>query len=184
LNVYVYNSDDANVTNNLTIYTGHSGEGWIWINSSSWGKDGSHVYGKNGTWYAYIFKDINGDGIEEWNCTVEWEVRSDFTPPNVEIIKPEEALYIFNLKIRQYLIRKPFIIGRIDIKVDASDNISGIERVEFYIDGKLKSTDTSEPYSWKWRFGGFIKHRRTIKAVAYDNGGNNASAEIKVWKFF
>ena len=55
------------------------------------------------------------------------------------------------------------------------------ENVEFYIDDVLKANITSEPYSWTWTDKTFGRH--TIKVVAYDDEGNSASDEIKVWKF-
>lgn len=85
LNVYVYNSDDENVTAtaNLTISISASGH-WITIYSPTWGKNESTVIGDNGTWYAYLWLDKDGDRdssapdthqyTEEWNTTVEWTV--------------------------------------------------------------------------------------------------------------
>jgi len=84
LNVYVYNSDDENVTGYLNISISNSGH-WIAIYTTTWGKYGSgNVIGENGTWYAYLFLDKDGDRdssnpeshqyTEEWNTTVEWTV--------------------------------------------------------------------------------------------------------------
>ena len=108
----------------------------------------------------------------------------DTTSPNLEIIEPKNALYIMNIKIRPYLLnfRKPLIIGKIDIEVNATDNKSGIDRVEFYIDDELIYTDTSEPYSWTWEECMFFRH--IIKVIAYDIAENSAMDEIQVWKFF
>jgi len=79
------------------------------------------------------------------------------------------------------LINFPFfitlIIGPIGITVDASDNISGMERVEFYIKDSLKETDTSAPYVWLCR-------GITFSLNEYDNAGNHADDTIMVWKFF
>ena len=105
----------------------------------------------------------------------------DTTPPEVTIIKPKKALYINNKE----MIHLPFtcrIIGSIDIAVNASDNISGINRVEFYIDTKYQGNDSIAPYYWTWEKWAFLKH--TIKVIAYDYAGNSANDEITVWKFF
>jgi len=107
----------------------------------------------------------------------------DDQPPVVEIKKPEKTLYIGNREIIP-LPFKPWIIGGIDIDVDASDDQSDIERVEFYIDDELKETDTTEPYSWTWDERTLLRFRHTIKVIAYDNADNNASDEICVMKFF
>jgi len=68
----------------------------------------------------------------------------DEEPPMLGMIKPENALYIRNKKIMS--LRKPLIIGSIDIQVNATDVQSGIREVEFYIDNELKATVMSEPY--------------------------------------
>ena len=66
--------DDSNVEN-----------GFIEINMTQWGKNlsGSPVaFADNGTWYAKIYVDFNGDRTEgtrayseEWNGTAEWTVK-------------------------------------------------------------------------------------------------------------
>jgi len=114
----------------------------------------------------------------------------DITPPNVEISKPKKAFYLLNTPIREFRfsIRKPLIIGKIDIEVNASDKQSGIDYVEFYVDGKYKAKDENKPYTWQWKWDSFylrlLKHRRTIKVIAYDNVGNSNYDEMKVWRFF
>ncbi len=137
------------------------------------------------------------DWKEEGNYTIKVKARdsvgaeSDWfslnitidSPPIVKITKPVKGLYIFNFKLRSFLFRNPLIFGMIEVEVDASDS-SEVNRVEFYVDDKLKSNDTSVPYSWSWKYGVFFKHVHTIKAVAYDDVGNSASDEIKVRRFF
>ena len=105
----------------------------------------------------------------------------DTTPPTLEIIKPVYALYFMNKEIMQ-LAGGTLIIGKIDVNVTASDNDSGMDRVEFYTDNQLKANDTIAPYSWTWSEIAFFKY--TIRVVAFDKEGNSDFKEIKVWKFF
>ena len=117
-------------------------------------------------------------------------VTPDDVPPKVDITKPEKALYILNFKIRSFLIRNPLIIGNINIEVNVTDNESGINRVEFYINDELRETVTEPPYTYTWTKDTFLKrvcnirHIHSIKIVAYDNGGNENSTCIKVRRFF
>jgi hypothetical protein len=104
----------------------------------------------------------------------------DSTPPTIEITKPKNMLYFANTEI--FPISIPLIIGLIDVEVTASDNDSGIDRVEFYIDNQYKANDTTAPYRWAWSEFSFFVY--ILKVVAYDNAGNNANVELKVWKFF
>jgi hypothetical protein len=77
---------------------------------------------------------------------------------------------------------KPFIIGKITIQVEATQEPFGIDHVEFYVDDTLKTTDTKAPYQWIWSTPAFFKH--TIKAIAYDTSGKSSEKSIDVTKFF
>jgi len=105
----------------------------------------------------------------------------DTESPQVTIISPEEkTLYIFNKEIQEFITT--LIIFRKEIMVNASDYLSGVAKVEFYIDDSLEAIVESEPYSWTWKKWVFFKH--TITVIAYDYAENTASDEITVWKFF
>ena len=111
---------------------------------------------------------------------------TDIKIPFIQILKPEmKYLYInFNDKFE---LQIPFfitlIVGKIDIEVEASDLDSGINRVEYYIDNKLKASDTTWPYMWTWKTPTFLLPYE-IKVKAYDNTENYNIVKIKVWKFF
>jgi len=106
--------------------------------------------------------------------------------PKVTITKPENwFLYIsigdfFELKIPCIT---NLIIGKIDIEADTPNCLHGIDRVEFYIDDDLKSTDSTEPYSWLWDEQQLF-FLYTIKVVTYDCIGNSDYDDIRVWKLF
>jgi hypothetical protein len=87
---------------------------------------------------------------------------------------------IFTLKIKFFTT---LAIGKIGVTVNASDNQSGIQKVEFYVDDQLKGTDITAPYYWTWSDRGLF-FPYTLKVVAYDNGGNQNSEVLKVWKIF
>ena len=109
----------------------------------------------------------------------KFNICEDGDIPTLEITKPmKRSLYINNQWVRSWWIT--MIIGGIDIEVDAYDE-DGTDRVEFYIDKKLKSTDTTEPYTWMWdeRAFGF----RMIEVKAYDNADNSNTARIRVLIF-
>ena len=91
LNCVVYNNNDQNVTANLTIDTSDVALGYLNISNKAgqtWGYNDSsgHVFGENGSWYAWIWWDSNGDvnhsdpmtrgWFEEWNTTVYFTVAS------------------------------------------------------------------------------------------------------------
>jgi hypothetical protein len=70
----------------------------------------------------------------------------------------------------------------ITIEANASDNESGIDHVEFFVDGVSKSIDDTAPYSYDWREVISGKHTITVKAV--DEAGNSAtSPDLLVFKW-
>lgn len=141
--------------------------------------DVPHAWSKGGYNIRVKAKDLHG-AESNWSEPIELRIESD--PPTVEIIKPDKALYIMNKKIIPRFLRRPLIIGNIDVTVDAND-FTGIDKVEFYIDNKLKSVDNSSPYIYTWMRDRlqFI-HLHTIKVIAYDYCGNIASDKILVRK--
>jgi len=100
---------------------------------------------------------------------------------NIDIKRPENALYIRNVKIRSFLFRNPLILGFINIAADVSSLNSEIESVDFYINNELKETDNNEPYNFLWDENSFGRY--TIKVIAYDNIGNHELKEFVIWKF-
>ena len=101
----------------------------------------------------------------------------DVTPPEIETIQPKEGyLYLFNREIIQ--IGTTLVIGPITVSVDAFDEESGMDRVEFYTDDWQRFTDEEEPYTWLWDETAFFSH--TIRVMAYDNAENMATDELEV----
>lgn len=156
--------------------------GWLGPYGSGETVCADHSWDMNGT-YEIRVKAKDEDGLESpWSDPLVVLIGGveDDTPPHVEVTKPENGVYYYNSKAASL----PFmsvIIGYIDIEVTAYDADSGLNRVEFYINGMLKSTDTSEPYVWTWDESpkrGF----HTITVVAYDNAGNSESDEVMVWR--
>ena len=89
----------------------------------------------------------------------------DTIPPSVEILSPESGSYVK---------------GTTTISVDACDNETGIDRVEFYINGTLTFTDFDHPYEYAWNTTEYPDGVYTIEAVAYDKAGNTAEQEVVV----
>ena len=124
-----------------------------------------------GTYYYYIWaNDTSGNSAT--SSTYSFNIKEvDGRPPQVFIERPRRFLYIADREIIPTL--KPIIIGGITIKVFATDYETGIEKVEFYIDGMLKRVDTTSPYVWLWNeraIGNYI-----ISVIAYDKAGNTNS---------
>lgn len=72
------------------------------------------------------------------------------------------------------------VSGTVNVTASASDNV-GVTLVEFYLDGVLKATDSSAPYSWSWASNTAATGAHALTAKAYDAAGNSAtSAAVNV----
>ena len=84
----------------------------------------------------------------------------DTTPPTVTITSPANG---------------STLVTNTKISVSATDNIS-VSQVSIYIDGVLKYTGTSAPYTYTWNTKKVAKGTHTITAKAWDAAGNVGSA--------
>ena len=155
--------------------------GWLGPFASGQTSEAHHTWDESGEFEIKVKAKDSNDAESYWSEPVQIIIENN--PPNMEITQPlPNVLYFGNRPLLPFFAT--LIIGPIDITVDASDSISGMERVEFYIKGSLKKTDTSAPYVWLWRDITFGLNAYDIKVIAYDNAGNHADDTILVWKFF
>jgi hypothetical protein len=63
------------------------------------------------------------------------------------------------------------VSGTITVTASASDNV-GVTRVELYVDGTLKATDTSTPYNFAWDTTTAANGSHSLLTKAYDAAGN------------
>ena len=110
---------------------------------------GNHFY------YAKITQD---DGKQLWSAPV-WVTQgtgggggSDTTPPTVSASESGSA-------------------GTVTLSASASDNV-GVSKVEFYVDGTLKATDTATPYTASLDSATLSNGTHSLVAKAYDAAGN------------
>ena len=134
------------------------------------------------SWYAIA----NDSALETKSDEFTFKTREkDTVSPSISFEKPElDTLYILDFGLPLRLLRYPFIIGRLTIKIDAEDGESGVDYVDLTIKGRFsEKTETlaEEPYEYLWNSLSFGKYNLT--AVAYDTDGNSASAMILVRKF-
>ena len=70
--------------------------------------------------------------------------------------------------------------GTTTVSASASDNV-GVTRVEFYVDGALKATDTATPYTFAWDTTAYAAGSHDLASRAYDAAGNvGTSATVTV----
>ncbi|MCK5561368.1 MAG: PQQ-binding-like beta-propeller repeat protein, partial [Thermoplasmata archaeon] len=134
----------------------------------------SPAIAEDGTIYISTWFLSGGSGVTDWGYL--------HAIGGVKIQQPEQGnLYLFGKRIIKTLLGNTIIIGPIDVQVSLFKE--DIERVDFYVDWILKSTDTTSPFNWTWDLRSLIRHRHTIEVVAYDEDGEWAHDRMNVWKF-
>ena len=113
---------------------------------------------------------------------IDTTVSSFFDDPVVNITSPEPGLYLFGNKI--FPMDRIILIGSFTVEATASDKISGLYRLQFYLNDELFAEDTEEP------FNAYCAVRHTgegiIKVIAEDlvhNTGED-TVEIIYYKIF
>jgi chitodextrinase len=88
----------------------------------------------------------------------------DTTPPSVTLSKPSNGDTVSNT---------------VNITANATDNLQ-LQKVEFYVNGVLKSIATSAPYQYSWNSREVDNGTVGISATAYDTAGNKQSDTVAV----
>ncbi len=107
----------------------------------------------------------NGDGSGGRYTSLFQDLKVDNTPPAAEIVSPENGTFV--------------ILGT-TVEVEASDATSGVDRVDFYLDGELQASDREAPYQWE--YDAFLQTGgHEITAVVLDHAGNTAEDSVAVF---
>jgi hypothetical protein len=169
--------------------------------TKTWNRgEGKLLY--NGTNTLYLHTNLNFDTqyfYQAWSYNETYNTYSDTyvsddaitdpnLPPKVTIVKPKRAVYLHNEEKLPRLIRLSFIIGNITIEVNATDEDSGIEKVEFKIRSIAGEVIVNETiykpnedglYTYTWtRDRMRLIPLYTIEVVAHDKDGATTSQQM------
>jgi hypothetical protein len=104
----------------------------------------------------------------------------DWTPPQVTLNTPAPGnLYVNGQTIMPLPFGATIVLGGLTVGAVASDAGSGMDRVEFYIDGVLVATDIQSPYEFLWDDTALFRHKLSVQA--FDQAGNYAGDDMNVW---
>ncbi len=137
----------------------------------------SHTYARPGEYVAMLTL-IDGEGNSSSDTA---NVSVGTSLPTVRILRPENALYLFN--IRLISLKLPVIIGRITLEAEAFQEDVGIEHVEFYIDHEYRFSDYDAPYQWAWLDRSLSFHRIAVYAISNDGKVNGIGID-NIFKIF
>jgi chitinase len=70
------------------------------------------------------------------------------------------------------------VSGTITVSATASDNV-GVSRVELLVDGTVRVTDTTSPYSFSWNTTTVANGTRSLQTRAFDAAGNSGTSAAR-----
>jgi len=125
----------------------------------------------DGSVHTLFAKAIDANGFSSVSpvisVTVATDNVNDIVPPTLTIIYPPAGAVFTG-------------VNSITAVADAYDD-NGIRKVEFYVDGILKSTDTTTPYQYLWPLVDYADSQlHTLYVKAYDNSDNVSAAMVVV----
>jgi 5-hydroxyisourate hydrolase-like protein (transthyretin family) len=123
------------------------------------------------------------DTTDLWvNASLSPEITLEFSKPQPGVYINNESMFPMLSKVlsRFFPKSKPLIIGPLEIVVNITKSTLGCNRVEFYIDGSYRGTDSEAPFTYYWDEKGLFTHE--IRVVAYDNAGPCRIETVTVWK--
>lgn len=137
------------------------------------GSEVSHVYEQEGIFNLQL--TVTDDmGYTDTDTT---QVYIDDTPPIVEIIRPENGLYVGDSMLLPFPVT--IAIGGITIEANAVDEHTTVRQVEIFVDDEQEFQGWNEPYEWFWDDATIGGH--TVRIVASDVLANQATKEIQVF---
>jgi glucose/arabinose dehydrogenase/regulation of enolase protein 1 (concanavalin A-like superfamily) len=110
------------------------------------------AFGEDNNGELYITDLPNGTIYHLTTSTV----LTDTTAPTVSVTSPSSGATVS---------------GTANISANATDDV-GVTKVEFYVDGSIKSTDTTSPYNFSWDTTSSANSSHSLVAKAYDAAGN------------
>ncbi|HEC76146.1 MAG TPA: PKD domain-containing protein [Thermoplasmatales archaeon] len=121
--------------------------------------------------YFSIDRAGNAEGI------TKREVKVDKNPPEIKLKSPLNGIYVFNKKI--FNLNSTVVIGNITIYAETNDYLSGVKKIELYLNGEYKANSTSSElkYEIDERYFGIYR----VKVVAEDFASNYASIEKNIF---
>jgi len=114
--------------------------------------------------YNIVFESIDNVGNTE--CMKSVTLKIDKTPPNGTLEWVIHRIGCFKWKIIFY--------------VNISEDLSGIDKIEFYLNDYLQDTISGPGPIYGWVFTFYYKEEWALKIVVWDSAGNNATFIINL----
>jgi hypothetical protein len=107
--------------------------------------------------------------------------KGTLNPLKVKFITPRKATaYVDDQEVGQLGADSVQVLGNLTVVVEATDSVSAVEKLELFVDGKLRATGTTTPFSWRWPTGSETTGLHELMVRARDRAGNERVARLRV----
>ncbi len=151
-----------------------------WRTEHGWSAQGERLTVEMGVGAYDMHLEVT-DAFLARHVTAEVVEVMDHDPPTVKILRAEERQLYFrdsqvNLQLPEGTDLPPWVLhaGHVTFIAEADDACSGIDRVEFLIDGEIAHVDTQAPYTFRYDPWLVFPATHTVTARAFDGAGNHA----------
>ncbi len=90
------------------------------------------------------------------------------------------AAYVNDQEVGQVGAKSVQALGNLTVVVEVTDSASAIEKIELFVDGKLRATGATTPFSWRWPTTSETTGLHELRVRAIDRAGNERSARRMV----
>lgn len=141
----------------------------------------ARVEGEGSHMLSFFSTDVGGNVEVEQSV----EIRIDTVAPDVALVEPQPGsgyLSAAGVTVHTYLagLGPTVVAGQKTVRADAADALSGVDRVEFRVDGEPRAIDPEAPYEFEWDTSDESPGEHTLEARAFDAAGNDAAANATV----
>jgi hypothetical protein len=153
-------------------YSITSNKNWILISPTN----GS----SSGEWdYIYVNVETKGLDIGSYSGRITITSSNAVNSPQILLV----SLKIINDQPPEISITSPkngdVVSQTVPVKVKVKDDV-GVKKVEFYLDQKLKKSDSNAPFGWLWDSVTTASGFHTLKVKAFDTVGQTDTDVIRV----
>jgi len=171
--ILIIRTDSAGNAQWSQIYGDTDAEGGHYISKTS--DNGYIIAGHKGT-RPFYQDDTASDGL-----VVKIAADKSMETPTLDVKKPKSRMiYLFDLiGLPRIIIPTTLVLGDLTLKAEATD-VSGIDKVEFFVDGKIIAEATETPYSHLWKEPENLFFTYNLKIRASNNYGGSSKVEQTV----
>ena len=127
--------------------------------------------------------DYDNDGYSDAIIGgVQGYIREFTNTKTLAVITRPKNTYWYKFDEEQYQLFKDngiLCVGRTTLHVSPVANLT---KVDFYINGILRASNTAKPYEYIWRFAFPFLFYHTVRIIAYGQNGRQSVHEIKIWR--